>query len=174
MNRMNLFTILLVIVSSFAFTGCEQKQKTAKASPAVIKKYTQATILEGVVSNNKGVMKAGTVEVFDENDRLIASVAVTSGHYSVEIPANTILPILLTFSSESGSEKLVAAVIHDTITKYDINPLTTAIAKAAKAMGGYTHANMTRAAADTVHTPDANKTTTGWRGDPTTQYGGWH
>ncbi|MFZ2403671.1 MAG: hypothetical protein WAW41_00930 [Methylobacter sp.] len=174
MNHTNLFTILLVILSSFAVTGCEQEQKTAKANPSVIKKYAKTTILEGVVSNNKGVIKTGTVKVTDENDRLITSVAVENGHYSVEIPANTVLPILLTFSSESDAEKLVAAVIHDTITKYEINPLTTAIAKAAKAMGGYTHANMTRAAADTVHTPDANKTTTGWRGDPTTQYGGWH
>ena len=46
--------------------------------------------------------------------------------------------------------------------------------KAAKAMGGYNRANMIHAAENTVHTPDANKTTTGWRGDPTTQYGGWH
>ncbi|MGZ8159547.1 MAG: hypothetical protein ACXWT1_05375 [Methylobacter sp.] len=174
MNRTNLFTILLVILNSFAVTGCEQEQKTAKMTPAVIKKYAQTTVLEGVISNNKGVIKTGTVKVTDENDRLITSVAVENGHYSVEIPANTVLPILLTFSAESDAEKLVAAVIHDTITKYEINPLTTAIAKAAKAMGGYTHANMTRAAADTVHTPDANKTTTGWRGDPTTQYGGWH
>lgn len=174
MNRTILFTLLPVILSGFAVTGCEQSQKTAKAIPSVVKKYAQATVLDGVVGNNNGVLKTGTVEATDENGRLIIRAAVVNGHYSVEIPANTILPILLTFSSESGDEKLVAAVIHDSITKYDINPLTTAIAKAAKAMGGYTHANMTRAAADTVHTPDANKTTTGWRGDPTTQYGGWH
>lgn len=41
-------------------------------------------------------------------------------------------------------------------------------------MGGYTRANLVRAAEETVHVPDANKTSTGWRGDPTTQYGGWH
>ncbi len=39
-------------------------------------------------------------------------------------------------------------------------------------MGGFTRANMILAAENTVHTPDANKTTTGWRGDPTTQNGG--
>lgn len=174
MTRTAFFRVLLAILISFAVTGCEQEKKTTKASPAVVKKYAQATSLEGLVSNNKGVIKNGTVEVSDENNRLITQVAVDDGHYRVEIPADTVLPILLTFSSESNPEKLVAAVIHDTITKYEINPSTTAIATAAKAMGGYTHANMTRAAADTVHTPDANKTTTGWRGDPTTQYGGWH
>jgi hypothetical protein len=52
--------------------------------------------------------------------------------------------------------------------------LTTSIAKKAQALGGYTHANMVQAAEDTAKVPDANKTTAGFRGDPTTQYGGWH
>ncbi len=175
MSRKALFSVLLVILSSSIITGCgQQDQKTAKASPVVVKRYAAATTLDGVISNNKGVVKAGVVEATDEKGRLISHADVDNGHYRIEIPASTALPILLTFSSEPGAETLVAAVIHDTITKYEINPLTTAIAAAAKAMGGYTHANMTRAAAETVHTPDANKTTTGWRGDPTTQYGGWH
>lgn len=174
MKHKILFSLLLVTLGSFSIIGCDQGQKAAKANQAVTKKYTQATFIEGVVSNNKGVIKTGIVEVTDENGRLITKVAVDNGHFRVEIPANTVLPILLAFSSESGTEKLVAAVIYDTITKYYINPSTTAIAKAAKAMGGYTRTNMVRAAEDTVHAPDANKTTTGWRGDPTTQYGGWH
>jgi hypothetical protein len=173
MKRTVIFTVLPLILGGL-ITGCEQNQKTAKVSQAVVKKYAQATTLEGAVSNDKGLIKTGKVDVSDENGRLIAHTAVDNGRYSVDVPADTVLPILLTFASDTGTEKLVAAVIHDTITKYDINPSTTAIAKAAKTMGGYTHANLTRAAADTVHTPDANKTTTGWRGDPTTQYGGWH
>lgn len=167
-------TVLLTVMLAILATGCDQGQKTAKMSPSVVKKYAVATTLEGVVSNNKGVIKTGKVEASDQSGRLISHAAVNDGHYLLEIPANTVLPILLTFSAESNPDKLVAAVIHDSITKYDINPLTTAIAATAKTMGGYTHANMTRAAAETVHTPDANKTTTGWRGDPTTQYGGWH
>jgi len=174
MKHKILFSLLLVTFSSFSITGCDQGQKTAKVSQSVAKKYTQATFIAGVVSNDKGVIKTGIVEVTDENGRLITHVAVDNSHFRVEIPANTVLPILLTFSAESSTEKLVTAVIDDTITKYYINPSTTAIAKAAKAMGGYTRTNMVRAAEDTVHTPDANKTTTGWRGDPTTQYGGWH
>ena len=74
----------------------------------------------------------------------------------------------------ADGEKLITAVVHPTITQYDINPLTTLIAKKAKSMGGYSHANMVRAAEGTVTVPDANKTTEGFRGDPTTQYGGWH
>ena len=74
----------------------------------------------------------------------------------------------------TDGEKLITAVVHPTITQYDINPLTTLIAKKAKSMGGYSHANMVRAAEGTVTVPDANKTTEGFRGDPTTQYGSWH
>lgn len=173
MRRTVLFTAL-VILGGIAVTGCENSQKTAKVVPAAVKKYVQATTLTGVISNDKGVAKEGKLEVSEESGRIITQVTVENGHYSVEIPAGTVLPILLTFSSASGSEKLVTAVVHNTITKYEINPLTTAIAKSAKAMGGYTHANMTRAAADTVSPPDANKTTSGWKGDPTKQYGGWH
>ena len=110
----------------------------------------------------------------DESDRYITKAAVSNNHYRVDIPANTILPIVLTFSSAERAEKLIAVVISEAMTNHFINPATTAIAKKAKAMGGYTRANMVRAAEDSVHTPDANKTTTGWRGDPTTQYGGWH
>ncbi|MGZ5601602.1 MAG: hypothetical protein ACXWFX_13520, partial [Methylobacter sp.] len=125
MNRTILFTALLVL-NGFLVTGCEQQQKTAKVSQAVVKKYARATTLEGTVSNDKGIVKTGTVEVSDENGRLIRQAVVDDGRYRVEVPADTVLPILLTFSSGSGTEKLVAAVIHDTITKYDINPSTTA------------------------------------------------
>lgn len=174
MKHSILFSVLLASLSSFAMTACDQGQKTPKVSQVVVKKYPTATTLEGVVSNDSGVIKSGSLSVTDENSRLITHAAVDDGHFRVEIPANTVLPILLTFSAESGEDKLVAAVIDTTITQYYINPSTTAIAKAAKAMGAYTRANMVRAAEGILHTPDANKTTTGWRGDPTTQYGGWH
>ena len=167
MKRMFLSSLLLATLLSLAVTGCNQGQETAKMSQAVVKKYQKATTLQGVVSNNTGVIKTGILEVTDEKGQLIAHATVEDGHFLVEIPANTVLPILLTFSSGSSPDKLVAVVI-------DINPSTTVIAKAAKQMGGYTRANLVRAAEDTVHIPDANKTTTGWRGDPTTQYGGWH
>lgn len=174
MNRTVLLTIALLNLGCLVVTGCDQQQKTTLANPVVIKKYKQATTLEGTVSNNKGVLKSGKVEASDQNGALISQTTVNDGHYRIDIPAGTVLPILLSYSAEANAEKLVVAVIHDSITKYDITPLTTSIAASAKAMGGYTHANLTRAAENTVHVPDANKTTSGWRGDPTTQYGGWH
>ena len=42
------------------------------------------------------------------------------------------------------------------------------------AVDSYNNAPAQQVAEETVHVPDANKTTSGWRGDPTTHYGGWH
>ncbi len=70
MRRTVLFTAL-VILGGVAVTGCENSPKTAKVIPAAVKKYAQATTLEGVVSNDSGVVKEGKVEVSDENGRII-------------------------------------------------------------------------------------------------------
>ena len=136
----------------------------------------QETVLKRVevFSYNKGIVKTGCIKVTDDNGRSIAQNTLENGHFTIEIPANTELPLLLIASSESDSEQLIVVVIDDKISKYQINPAITAVAKAAKATVGYTRPNMVRAAEETVHVPDANKTTSGWRGDPTTQYGGWH
>ena len=171
-----LSTLLLLFMTSCFLTGCEKSKQNTAPIKQVIKKYDQATTLEGVVSNNEGPIKAGTIKVTDNSDQLIASTAVQhNGHYRVEIPMDTFLPIILTFYPDAADgQKLITAVVHPGITKYDINPLSTSIAKKAQAMGGYTHANLVRAAEGTAIVPKANKTAAGFRGDPTTQYGGWH
>jgi len=174
MKRKLLFSVIGMVLISPVLISCDNSPKTAKIIPSAVKKYTQPTTLEGVVSNNKGIVKSGRIQVTDDNGRSIAHTTLQNGHFTIEVPANTELPLLLTASSDSDTEQWTVAVIDDKISNYQINPATTAIAKAAKAMGGYTRPNMVRAAEETVHVPDANKTTSGWRGDPTTQYGGWH
>lgn len=170
--------VLAVLVAAGWATGCEKANKPALTSQQAIKKYDQATRLEGLVSRANKAIKTGTIKVTDSQGRQVAdTVLQDSNHYQLEIPANTTLPIVLTFypGPDSGAtDKLVAVVVDPTITKYDINSLTTAIAKKAESLGGYTRANMVMAAESTVAVPDENKTSTGFRGDPTTQYGGWH
>jgi hypothetical protein len=171
-----IYTLLLLFTVSSFQTGCEKNKQNTVLVKQDIKKYEQATTLEGVVSNNHGPIRAGTIKVTDMYEELVASTALqNNGHYRVRIPMDTVLPIVLTFYPDAADgEKLLTAVVHPSITKYDINPLTTSIAKKALAMGGYTHANLVRAAEGTAKVPDANKTTAGFRGDPTKQYGGWH
>jgi hypothetical protein len=172
----SLYTLLLLFMTACFLTACEKSNQNNASLKSSVKKYEQATILEGLVTNDDGPVKAGKIEVTDNIKKSVASAAVQNdGQYSIEIPANTVLPIVLTFYPEAADgEKLITAVVHPTITRYDINPLSTSIAKKALEMGGYTHANMVRAAESAATVPDANKTTAGFRGDPTTQYGGWH
>lgn len=178
MNIPLLPVLFAFLCASLVLAGCEKNDRGNQLTQQTVKKYDKATILEGTVSNDDGPIKTGVIKVTDSKQQIVASTTIqNTGQYRVEIPANTALPIVLTFypDAENKSEKqMFTAVVHASITKYDINPLSTAIAKTAKSMGGYTHANMVRAAEDSGSVPDSNKTTQGFRGDPTKQYGGWH
>ena len=137
-------------------------QQSKPATQSVTKYTATSVLLSGKVEN-----KTGNVEAFD-GENVISSANVENGRYQLEIPAQTKLPIVL------RTDKFVSVVIDADVTNYDINSFTTNIAAKAKSLGGYTRQNMISAASNSVHTPDANKTSTGWRGDPTSQYGGWH
>jgi hypothetical protein len=113
-----------------------------------------------------------------EKEQLLTQIELVDGpHYSVEVPAGTTLPILLAYypTAYAGEvQRMISVVVHAAASKFDINPLSTQIAKQAKDLGGYTHKNLVRAAESTGTVPASNKTTAGFHGDPTTQYGGWH
>jgi hypothetical protein len=168
-----IYPLLMLLLASCWLTACDNKTPNTPATQ-VVKKYAKATTLEGRVSNDHGLIKTGQVIAIDTEQHAIISTQIQdNGHYQLEIPADTVLPIVLS-ANQANAEPLIVAIIDATISKYDINPRTTAIANKAKAMGGYTRSNLVIAAEGMVSVPDANKTTTGFRGDPTTQYGGWH
>ncbi|MGR9087396.1 MAG: hypothetical protein ACU841_10025 [Gammaproteobacteria bacterium] len=167
-----------VVLFVLFLSGCGDDSRNVPQVKQTVKKFTVATVLEGAVTDDRGPVKAGTVTALGLDGRAIAGTQLqNSDHYRIEIPADTSLPIVLTFhaGAENNSvEEYVAVVVHSNLTQYDINPSSTAIAKKAKELGGYTHANLVRAAESMGTVPDANKTTAGFRGDPTKQYGGWH
>ncbi len=168
--------VLLLLTAAIALTGCEQNQpnKNLPAQQSAVKKYEAATTLHGTVSDSKGYAENGTVNVSNVDGKIIASTTLqNSKNYSVEVPANTPLPVVLSFSPEQG-EKMVSVVVHPSITKYDINPMTTAIAAKAATMGGYTDSNIRQAAETVSSMSDAGKATAGAQGNPTQRYGGWH
>lgn len=170
--------LLLAAIISVSLSGCDNDSNKVQqlTSQQSIQKYTTATTITGKISNKKGNIRTGTVKAFNSKNQLIISTQVDkNGHYSLVIPANTELPITLSHAkTSSDTDKLTSVIIYASFKKYDINDLTTLIAKKAKSLGGYTHSNMSIAADTTVGVPDANKTSTGFRGDPTKQYGGWH
>lgn len=162
-------------VALVALAGCEKDAPKSAFPTQSAKKYESATTLEGLVSDDKGPVKAGTIKVSNEQGAVLAETALQgSDQYKVEVPAGAELPIILTYYPLQGGEKLYAVVVYPNLTKFDITPLSTAIAKKAKALGGYTHGNMMVAAQGMGVVPDDNKMTAGFRGDPTKQYGGWH
>lgn len=173
--------LFILILLSPILTGCgkdDNSNKSYTSTQQKIQKYSKDTVLKGKVSNEKGPLSNGEITVTDSKGKAVTKTRLENdNHYSLTIPAGTELPITLSFTptdDSSSKEKLISVVIYASITKYDITELTTLIAKTAKSLGGYTHANMVRAAANTVGVPDANKTSSGFRGDPTKQYGGWH
>lgn len=169
--------IVPILLVSCLLSACG-KDAPPQAAKEPVRKYEKALSLQGTVSNNAGLVKSGKVEARTLNGELLAETLLeNSARYQLQIPAGTVLPVILHFSpvpAKDGMEKMISVAAHPTNSKYDINPMTTAIAKQAKALGGYTLRNLTQAAEDRVNVPDANKTSTGFRGDPTTQYGGWH
>lgn len=161
--------------------GCDSDNKNNKQGYTIQQSaqvYKEDTTLKGKVSNKKGSIKSGKIKATDSSGKIVATTQLENkSHYSIVIPAKVELPVLLTFypaPNSTNKEKLISAVIYTSIKKYDINVLTTLIAKKAKSLGGYTHSNMSISADQTVNIPDTNKTSTGFRGDPTKQYGGWH
>lgn len=153
---------VIFALNTFLLSACNETQQS---KPAVqkVEQYTATSVL--IFGK---VAKASNVEALDEMQNVIVSTATENGRYKIEIPAQTKLPIIL----RAGN--FISVVVDTDLKNYDINNLTTEIAEKAKALGGYTRQNMVVAASNSVHTPDANKTSTGWRGDTTSQYGGWH
>ena len=172
--------LCLTIILCCLVTACEQNNqtKTTITAPPIIKKYPKLTTLKGIISDKNQAIFSGIVKVTTPTGKLITSTTLeNTNHYQLEIPTGTELPLILTFHpqmTDNGKEMLTTAAIHPNLTQYDLNPFTTMIAKKALALGGYTHTNMLIAAENAVHVPDENKTSSGWRGDPTKQYGGWH
>ena len=171
-------TMVMLATITFGLLGCNSSDKPKSSIPQITRKFAQATVLQGVVTGKTKAITSGSVQALDHKGHQLSSVTLQqSNHYQLNIEADTQLPIILKFIPEQGSsdnEQLIAVVVDPAVSHYDLSPLTTAIAKKAEALGGYTRANMVMAAENSVNVPDANKTSTGFRGDPTTQYGGWH
>jgi len=165
-------------MSSWSLIGCDSKPQPSVISQPNQEKYEKDKTLQGLVSNDEGPVKTGVIKVLAETGQELSRVELAdSPRYSLDVPAGTVLPIILAYyptADASDETRMIAVVIHAGASKYDINPLSTRIAKQAKALGGYTHKNLVRAAESSGTVPADNKTTAGFRGDPTKQYGGWH
>ncbi len=167
-----------LLVTGWGLSGCDSKPQPSPLAKPGQEKYQSATTLQGLVADDNGPVKTGIIKALTEKGEQLASVElVDSARYSLELPAGTALPILLTYfptAAAVADKRMIAVAVHANASKYDINPSSTRIARQAKSLGGYSHGNLVRAAENSGIVPADNKTTAGFRGDPTTQYGGWH
>ncbi|WP_051906616.1 hypothetical protein [Methylomarinum vadi] len=174
-NHISKGLLALFFMSSFLLVACDSQKPKSPALKVPEQSFEQNMVLEGVVTDENGPVLEGKIKVADSSGRTVATTELKNDkHYKVEVPAGTKLPIVLSIRPKGASEPLIAVGVSKMVSVYDISPYTTKIAKRAKELGGYTYSNMVLAADSTVNAPDANKTSTGFRGDPTKQYGGWH
>lgn len=172
-NKIIKFVFTFTLISMVS--ACGQDKATPTSMQAKVRSYQQIKTLRGEVTDAKGPVIEGVIKVTDSKGKVVASTELAnSRHYTVDIPAGTTLPVVLSIKPKNTTDTLQAVIISTAIAKYDISTMTTKIAKRAKALGGYTHSNMIMAADSTVGVLESNKTSTGFRGDPTRQYGGWH
>ena len=167
--------LLVLFITSTFLVACDNQKPKKPVLKIPEQSYEEKMVLEGTVTDKNGPVLEGEIKVEDSSGRVVAKTRLENNkHYKVEVPAGTKLPIVLSIRPKGAAEPLIAVGVSKMVSVYDISPLTTNIAKRAKELGGYTYSNMVLAADSTVNAPDANKTSTGFRGDPTKQYGGWH
>jgi hypothetical protein len=174
--KKSISTLLFIFTTSFLLGGCGQDEPTAPLIKKPVKKFSKLTTLKGTVYDDKKTIKAGLIKVTNEKGNVITTTELQNDkHYTVEIPADTTLPIILTFYPKGANkDQLISVGVDPYVKTYDITPRTTAIAEYAKSLGGYTHSNILQAANSGVSAPGRNRTSSTFKGDPTKQFGGWH
>ena len=175
MKRLYLVVILLSVL-----IGCENNNTSkSQISPAAnVVKHNKAVTVTGIVRVGKSRIQGGNITIADTKGAVL-----TSAHFkdqptfSVEIPAGTSYPVLLSVYPETEAFRrttLKVVVMNPYSTDQVVTRTTTAIAENALALGGYTVKNMLQATRTTSPFPDRDTTVEGFSGDPTTKFGGWH
>ncbi len=83
-------TLWLVLLNSLLLTACNDMQQSKSAIQKTEQFTATSIVLTGKVVNDSHEVKA-----FDDANKLVASVAIDNGRYTIEIPAQTKLPIVL-------------------------------------------------------------------------------
>jgi hypothetical protein len=137
--KRGILAVSLASLGLLAGCGDDGASSGPAAMPAKIK---------GVVSNNKGSIHHGKIEVKDKSGMTVANAEFTDGKYSVTVPAGTTYPILLIAHPPADAvlnEPVKAVVTSPIAESMDISGVSTDIVDGAIALGGITMENIAKA-----------------------------
>ncbi len=97
-NKNNIIkAILITSITSLVLVACGDQQKKTPTTKVPAQQYKQAKVLKGNVVDDKGPVRDATIKVADSRGRIIANTSLKdSNNYTLEIPAGTSLPIVIT------------------------------------------------------------------------------
>lgn len=125
-----------------------------------------------------GPLDRARISVEDSGGQVIAvAELIGEPRVDVSIPAGVRYPLIVKAHPADGSAPMKAAVTSALVTEQDISPVTTLVVDAALSFGGLTEQNLAKAAGAAIaqrRTSGGSGTSSGFKGDPTKQYGGWH
>lgn len=171
---MNLNQRWAMLTAALILAACDGNTGTANRTGVAVQ-----TTLTGQVLDEDGTALSGHSVVISDRDgqEILSTQADAEGHFNVKIPADTAYPLVLTASLTTGTNPLKAVVVQENTTEQDISPMTTMVVDTALSLGGLTEANLAKAAVAAISQRKKSGGTgssTGFKGDPTKQYGGWH
>lgn len=136
------------------------------------------TKIVGLVLTDEGPVAKAKIEAKDSRGATVAKTEVGGdGHYSLNLPAGAAYPVVLTAQPASETKPLKAVVTSDLVSEQDISAVTTIVVDTAMSLGGLTEANIAKAAGAAIsqrRSSGGSGSSSGFKGDPTKQYGGWH
>lgn len=150
--------------------GCDNAGKNDQVD------LNQPVIVSGIVTEHDVPVTQGTILVKDAQGKVVGNTDLNnSANYSVSIPPSVNYPLIFEIKVD---DSVLEAVIMDPMSiQHDISTMSTLIVQSARDAGGFTKQNMARAAINAIRQnkkSGGKGTSTGFKGDPTKQYGGWH
>lgn len=170
---MNPFINFLTVVIFLNLAGCGDS-KSPQTS-----KSTSASQISGIVLREEEPLSQGQIEAKDRSGQKVAQGQwVSENHYTINLPAGTIYPVVITVVPESNAESLKAALVSPGNLTQDITSTTSKLVDNAMVLGGITEDNLAKAARGAISARRSSGggggTSATFKGDPTKQYGGWH
>jgi hypothetical protein len=175
-NPMNIKLFTVCLSATLWLTACNDNAPSSSSA-------STPTRLTGHVSNDDGPVGHTRIEAKDALGRVAAKAELQGGTntYQLSLPVGTAYPVILTaYPQATPTATLKAAVASPLAAEQDISPISTIIVDTALSLGGLTEANLAKAAGAAISLrkksggSGGGATTESFKGDPTSQHGGWH